>query len=82
MIDPELKEHLEKIENELIHMRKKSTSIKHSLWLGVIYGAGYIIGVVLIIVVVGWVLNTLGFIPAVNRLAEELSIALAKYSGR
>ena len=82
MIDPELKEHLEKIEDEIIHMRKKSTSIWNALWIGIVYGAGYIVGVVLLIVIVGWILNIFGFIPAINRLAEELSAALATYSGR
>jgi len=50
MIDPELKSHLEKIEDELSHMRKVSTGIWHTLWRGCIYGAGYVVGAVLIIV--------------------------------
>ncbi len=76
MIDPDLKSHLEKIEHELAYMRKVSTSLSATLWRGCIYGAGYVIGAVLIIVVVGWVLNIVGVIPAFNQQVSEFRTAL------
>ena len=82
MIDPELKEHLEKIELEIVQTRKKSTSMGHALRLGIVYGAGYIIGAVLIIVIVGWVLNVIGVIPAISRQVGEFRTALEKFSGQ
>jgi len=81
MIDPELKSHLEKIEDELSHMRKVSTGIWHTLWRGCIYGAGYVVGAVLIIVIVGWILNIIGVIPAFSREVTEFRTALENIGG-
>ena len=76
MIDPELKSHLEKLEGELAHMRKASTGISRTLLRGVIYGAGYVIGAVLIIVIVGWILNIIGVIPAFSHQVANFQAAL------
>ena len=76
MIDPELKEHLEKIEGELVKMRERSTNLHHSLWRGRVYGAGYVIGAVLVIVIVGWILTIIGVIPALSRYAIAIQTAL------
>ena len=57
MIDPELKNHLEKIEDDLAHMRNVSTGLWHTLWRGCVYGAGYVIGALIVIVIIGWILN-------------------------
>ena len=72
MIDPELKRHLEIIENELTQMHRKTTGLKHALVRGIIYGAGYILGIVLIIVITGWILNVVGIIPAFSREVSEI----------
>jgi len=82
MIDPELKEHLEKIEKELIRMHKKTTSISHALLRGVVYGAGYIVGIVLVIVIIGWILNIVGIIPAFSREAAEFRTVLENVGRR
>ena len=76
MIDPELKKHLETIESELIRMRQRTTAVHHALWHGIVYGAGYVIGAVLIIVLVGWILNIIGVIPAFSRQVTEFRTAL------
>lgn len=76
MIDPELKEHLEKIEHELSQMHEKANGMSHSFRRGVMYGAGYVIGTILIIVIVGWVLNIVGVIPTFSREALEFRAAL------
>ena len=81
MIDPELKNHLEKIENELSHMRIASTGIWHTLWRGCIYGAGYVIGAVLIIVIAGWILNLVGIIPSFSHEVTEFRTALGNIGG-
>jgi hypothetical protein len=76
MIDPELKSHLEKIEDELLHTRRISTGIWHTLWRGCFYGAGYIIGAVIIIVIAGWILNIIGVIPAFSLEVSDFQKAL------
>jgi hypothetical protein len=75
MIDPELKEHLVKIEDELSHMRR-ITSMPRALLHGTIYGAGYVLGTVLIIVIIGWILNIAGVIPALSRGIGEFRSVL------
>jgi uncharacterized membrane protein YkgB len=81
MIDPELETDLKKIENELSQMDKESTSIWRTLWRGCVYGAGYILGAVVIIVVVGWILNIIGVIPALSNQVGEFRAALEKIGG-
>jgi hypothetical protein len=81
MIDPELKIHLEKIETELSRMRMESTGVWRTLWRGCIYGAGYVIGAVLIIVIIGWILNIIGVIPALDHQVTEFRTALENISG-
>lgn len=76
MIDPELKNDLKKIETELSHMDKVATGTWRTLWRGVIYGAGYVIGAIVIIVVVGWILDIVGVIPALNNQVAEFRTAL------
>jgi hypothetical protein len=76
MIDTELKNHLEKIEDELSHIRKSSTGIWKTLGRGIVYGAGYVVGAVFIIVIVGWILNVIGVIPAFDRQVTDFRTAL------
>jgi hypothetical protein len=71
MIDPELKSHLERIEAELVHMRKETVSLKASLMRGLISGMGYVLGVVIFLLLIGWVLNIVGVIPAFNNQVQE-----------
>lgn len=81
MIDPELEKHLEIIEKELTELRKSSTSLRSSLLRGAVYGAGYIVGAVLVIIIIGWVLNIVGIIPAFNTQVQELRDALDRIGG-
>ena len=81
MIDPELKKDLNRIDKELSHMDKASNGMWRTLWRGAIYGAGYIIGAVVVIVIIGWVLNVVGVIPAFDRQVAEFRAALQNFSG-
>jgi hypothetical protein len=81
MIDPELKNNLKKIENELSHMDKVSNGTWRTLWRGCVYGAGYVIGVIVIIVVADWVLNVIGVIPAISHQVAEFRTALQNIGG-
>ncbi len=82
MIDPELKSHLESIEKEIVTLRKISTGFRSTLMRGMIYGAGYVIGAVVIVVIVGWVLNVIGVIPELSTQVKEFQTALERIGGR
>jgi hypothetical protein len=81
MIDPELEQDLEKIDAKLSHMDKVATGAWRTLWRGVIYGAGYVLGAIAIIVVVGWILDIIGIIPAFNNQVTEFRMALEHFGG-
>lgn len=81
MLDPELRDDLENIEQKLSHLDKETAGTWRTLWHGVVYGAGYIIGAVVIIVVIGWTLNIVGVIPALARQAGEFRAALQRIGG-
>ena len=55
---------------------RRTTSVGHTLWRGVVYGGGYVVGAVLIIVIAGWILNLIGVIPALSRQTVEFQTAL------
>lgn len=81
MIDPELKTHLENIEKEIIDLRKSSTGFSSTLIRGMVYGAGYVAGAVLVVIIVGWILNIIGIIPAFNDQVSEFRAALQRIGG-
>ncbi|MFA5132105.1 MAG: hypothetical protein WC444_02125 [Candidatus Paceibacterota bacterium] len=81
MIEPELQAHLESIEKEIIAFRNESNGLASTFTRGVVHGAGYVIGVVLIIIVIGWILNIVGVIPALNTQVSEFRAALDRIGG-
>ena len=80
MIEQELKDHLEKINQNLIEIKQKTgTRFWRAFFNGVASGVGYLVGVAIVLVIVGYVLNTLGVIPAfrneigrINNTLDEL----------
>ncbi len=81
MLDPDLKKHLENIEKEIFELRKDSTGLRQTMIRGAIYGAGYILGAVLVIVLIGWILNIVGIIPAFTNQVTEFRTALERIGG-
>jgi hypothetical protein len=79
MLDPDLQKHLENIEAELSLLRKEQSKMTPPHFLkGIFYGAGYIVGAVLIIIIIGWILNIIGVIPAFNDQVELFRKALER----
>jgi uncharacterized membrane protein YkgB len=79
MVDPELKKDLRKIESELSHMDQASTRTWGNFWRGCVYGAGYVIGATIIIVIIGWILNIIGVIPALADEVAQFRMALEHF---
>jgi len=75
MIDPELKEHLSILENKLEIIAKKDRHWSQFVG-GVFYGLGYVTGAVVLIVIIGWILNIIGVIPAFNNYVGDFKNAL------
>jgi uncharacterized membrane protein YkgB len=81
MIDPELEDDFKKIETELSHMDNAANGTWRTLWHGCVYGAGYIIGAVVIVVIIGWILNVIGVIPVLANQVAEFRMALERVGG-
>jgi hypothetical protein len=81
MIDPELKEHLEKLEREVIKLRKDMTSLWQVFARGLINGAGYVVGAAIILTLIGWILNAVGVIPAFTQGVNEFRTSIDRIGG-
>lgn len=71
MIDPELKTQLEKIDNHLVGIFHKTESLWRAFVRGMLQGVGSVVGIALAILIIGWILNTLGIIPGIQEQAKE-----------
>lgn len=73
MLDPEFKVHLEVLEKKLDAI---NDALKPSRWKmfvqGIYRAIGYLIGLVLIIAIFGWVLNRLGVVPFLKDISIQL----------
>lgn len=65
-------EHLERIEEELEEIRTRTSNPRRSFLIGILQGAGAIIGGILALALVGWLLSILGIIPGFGHLADYL----------
>ena len=74
MFDPELKTELEKVNRSLVGIFHKTESLWRAFVRGVLHGMGSIIGVVLAVLMIGWILNSLGIIPGFKKQALEFQI--------
>jgi hypothetical protein len=71
MIDPELKTELEKINRSLVGIFHKTESLPRAFLRGMLHGVGGIFGVVMAVVLIGWILNAIGVIPGFREQARE-----------
>ena len=70
MLDPELKEYLKTI-NANIEQVNKGNNWWKALSNGLFTGFGYVLGFVIALVVLGWVLNIVGIIPAFKKEVDD-----------
>lgn len=80
-MNPELKNHLEKIEDELIQVRKSLTGFSSYFVRGILQGAGYIVGAAIILTIIGWILNIAGVIPAFSNAVNEFRTSVDRIGG-
>lgn len=71
--DPELTQ-LKKIREELEDIRA-NTSTRGWFWRGILYGAGAILGSLLMVLLIGWVLSIMGIIPEFGVLSQDINSA-------
>lgn len=82
MIEPELKQQLEQINKNVESVSKKMGGTWAAFFRGLLAGFASIIGVALAILLIGWVLNTLGYIPVLRNQANEWKAILQQAQQR
>lgn len=71
MLDPELQHYLSGISQHLVDLKaKKGPGVIRSFFNGVFSALGYIVGLLLIILFLGWILNRLGLL---DQFKQQLS---------
>jgi Na+/melibiose symporter-like transporter len=71
MIEPELKQELDKVNTNLITLTKKVGGTWSSLFKGLLSGFGSVIGVAIALMIIDWMLNTLGYIPTFRQQTND-----------
>lgn len=72
MIDPELKTSLSEINKNLVDLKnKRYPGIWRAFFQGVFSAFGYLVGLVLVIVLVGWFLNKIGVLPEFQKQIKD-----------
>ncbi len=68
---------LREIKQELKAIKGNTASTNWFLH-GILYGAGWIVGSLIAILLLGWVLSILGFIPGLDRIATDIQAAFVR----
>ena len=61
-----------KIERQLDDIKERVSSTKRAFLMGILSGAGWIIGFIVAVVAVSWILSLLGVIPGLDRIVGQM----------
>jgi branched-subunit amino acid ABC-type transport system permease component len=70
-MEPDLKQHLQGIQEEIGEVSDKLGGNFWAFFRGLIGGFGSVIGAFLALLIIGWVLNIIGIIPALKNKVEQ-----------
>ena len=75
MIDPELKVQLDQINENLTAIKQKSGSsgLVKSFFSGMFSALGYVVGLAIVVVIIGWVLQRTGLLPAFENQVKSFT---------
>lgn len=71
MADAELRQ-LKRIEKELEEIKERTANPKRSFFIGILQGAGAIIGGIFAVALIGWILAVLGIVPGLGDIVAYL----------
>jgi len=78
--NPEVKQ-LKKIERQIDEIKDRTSSPWRALIGGVLYGAGWIVGSVATVALLGWILSLMGFVPGFGDIAGYLHGIVESWHG-
>ena len=76
MIDPDLKKHLEDIDDGVANVAHRIGGNWTAIYRGILGGFGYVIGAFIAILLIGWILNVVGVIPYFKSQVDQWRSAL------
>ena len=68
--------HLRRIEGELSDIKENTGGWRNWFLRGALQGAGFLVGTIAALVLVGWILSILGIVPGFDEVAEYLRSAI------
>ncbi|HEV3245231.1 MAG TPA: hypothetical protein VG102_02655 [Candidatus Paceibacterota bacterium] len=74
--NPEVRQ-LREIRRELRNI-ESNTSAKWWILHGILYGAGWVLGSLLAILLIGWILSVMGIIPGLDKIAQDIGAAFTR----
>jgi hypothetical protein len=82
-MDEDRNKHLEEIEKSLKEIKDILTPTRWQMFVqGVWRAVGYLIGLILAIIIIGWLLNMMGYVPFLSGTSETLRGALNEARSR
>jgi len=74
MIDPDLKVQLDEVNKNLIEIKnKKSGGVWRAFFNGMFGALGYVAGLAVVVVILGWVLQKTGLLPAFEQQVQNFT---------
>jgi hypothetical protein len=70
-MEPKLEKDLGEIKEDLVEIRNRTGGWR-SFFYGLLQGAGWIVGTLAAVAIIGWLLSVSGLIPGLGALAQNL----------
>ena len=75
MLDPELKNYLSGINQHLVDLKnKKNPGIWRAFFNGIFAAVGYVVGIAVVVIILGWVLNKTGLLTAFKQELKDFQV--------
>lgn len=81
-MNDEIKKEVQEINENVEFIRVKIGGGWHALFRGMLSGFGYIMGAFVALLIIGWMLNVVGIIPAFSRQADAWRQTLQQSSAK
>ncbi len=79
MIDPDLQKQLELINSNLVDIKtKKGSGVWRSFFNGMFAALGYVAGLALVVVILGWYLNKSGLLPQFQQQIKDFQVFMSQ----
>ena len=82
MTDNDFHEKLVEINDNVAKINHRIGGSGMALWRGILSGFGYVIGALVALIIIGWVLNVVGIIPAFRETVNSLKDNLQQTSSK